>query len=234
MFDAYGQIGIGSPSWLVKTIGERAYKEVFSCLGNIHNIGRLLDIGCGNGEKKVVIPENAHYIGMDHPTTLHEKSFIDIFATADDIPFTSNSFDTVLCTGVLEHLEEPFCAISEAFRILRPGGYAIYSAPLFWHIHEEPRDFYRYTRYGLEHLFKKAGFKLVRVDPLSGFWVTAGTMFNYYISLFYRWPLRPVLKNLIVINNLLCGFLDRHHKTPQFTWMYLVVARKPGTEEKQS
>ena len=86
-------------------------------------------------------PYVTEHVGLDHENTLHNKSKIDLFGTAYDIPAEVEHFDTFLCTAVFERLEEPDKAIREAKRILKKGGYAIYTVPLFWHIHEEPRDF---------------------------------------------------------------------------------------------
>jgi SAM-dependent methyltransferase len=80
---------------------------------------------------------------------------------------------------VLEHLEEPEAAIRECHRVLRPGGTAIYTVPFIWHLHEEPRDFFRYSKYGLRYLFEKVGFEIVELRALSGFWVTFGQLFVY-------------------------------------------------------
>lgn len=123
--------------------------------------GKLIDIGCGNKPYYSRIESFiSDYIGLDHSETIHDKSKIDLFGSAYNVPIQSAYFDTVFCTEVLEHLEEPDKAIKETNRILKTGGYAIYSMPLFWHLHEEPRDFYRYTKYGLKYLFEKNGNKV--------------------------------------------------------------------------
>lgn len=53
MFKAYNRIFLFSPSWLVKWIGEKEYKKRFK----IYKPKSLLDIGCGSGEKKSIIPD---------------------------------------------------------------------------------------------------------------------------------------------------------------------------------
>ncbi len=118
--------------------------------------GIIIDIGCGEKPLKNISTQYVtKHIGVDHQDTLHDKSNIDRFGTAYDIPAKDGKFDSAICTAVLEHLEETDKAIKEADRVLKKGGYAIYSVPLFWHLHEEPRDFYRYTKYGLRYLFEK-------------------------------------------------------------------------------
>lgn len=192
--------------------------------------GSLLDIGCGTKPYKGLLsPFVNKHIGVDHEETFHDKSNIDLFGTAYKIPCDNESFDSTICTAVLEHLEEPEEALRECNRVLKPGGIAIYSVPFFWHLHEEPRDFYRYTKYGLKHLFEKTGFELIEITPLSGFWVTFGQLFVYNIYRFHRGPLRylPIIPALGLGIQGVSYVLDRIDKSEQWTWMYMVVARKP-------
>ncbi len=227
----YNHVSVFSPSWLVKRIGEREYQQAFLR----YKPTNLLDIGCGAGEKKTVIPKAVKYTGIDYPGTPHPTSDIDIFCSAYTIPIKNDSFDFVFCTGVLEHLEEPEAAIKEAYRLLQPSGYALYTIPLYWHLHEEPRDFYRYTKYGIKYLFEKAGFKIIELKPLSGFWITFGSELNYYLSLLCKIPVLTYLIQLIImLNNFLFLFLEKLDRrlnpaSERWTWMYLVVAMKEHT-----
>ena len=65
------------------------------------------------------------------------------------------SFDIVSSTSVLEHVCEPWNAIKEMVRVLKPGGYLHISAPFSWRFHPDPIDFYRYTPLALEYLVGK-------------------------------------------------------------------------------
>ena len=167
---------------------------------------------------------------MDHENTFHDKTNIDLFGTAYEIPCKDESFDSALCSAVLEHLEEPESAIRECYRILKKDGYTIYSIPFIWHIHEEPRDFYRYSKYGIRYLFEKVGFEIIELNALSGFWVTFGQLFVYNLYRLNRGPLRWF--KIIPITGLLIQgivyLLDKIDKTEQWTWMYMVVAKKSG------
>ena len=110
---------------------------------------------------------------------------------------------------------------------------AVYSVPFIWHIHEEPRDFYRFSKYGLEYIFKKAGFEVLELKPLSGFWATFGQLLTYYIQRFRRGPLRwfYVVDGLGLLIQLIAYGLDRLDKAEQWTWMYMVAAKKPGVSD---
>jgi SAM-dependent methyltransferase len=74
----------------------------------------------------------------------------DIVADATTMEcFRSESFDAVFMMEVLEHIPAPQRALSEVRRVLRPDGYLFLSAPFLFEIHDDPGDFYRYTRNGL-------------------------------------------------------------------------------------
>ena len=61
------------------------------------------------------------HVGLDHIETFHDKTNIDLFGTAYEIPAKDNSFDSAICTAVLEHLEEPELALKECYRVLNKG-----------------------------------------------------------------------------------------------------------------
>lgn len=224
----YKKYPISSPAYLVARIAGEHIKD----RARRYFSGKLIEIGCGDKTKRYLVGEYVDcHIGLDHEDSPHDKSNIDLVGSAYEIPQNDESFDCVLSTAVLEHLEDPQRALYEAYRVLKPGGYAIYTAPFFWHLHEEPRDFYRYTKFGLEYLFKTAGFEIVEIKPLSGFWITFGSELNYYISDFKLGPLKYAAKFLIAVNNIVFLIINKidqkiHRGTDKWTWMYMVVAKK--------
>ncbi len=193
--------------------------------------GRMLDIGCGPKPfARLLKPYLSEHIGVDHDGSLHDRANVDLDGTAYAIPAPDATFDSALCSAVLEHLEEPEAALRECLRLLKPGGHAVYTAPFIWHVHEEPRDFYRYSCYGLDYLFRKAGFEIVQIKALSGFWITFGQLFVYNMHRFNVGPLRW-LRIVDAIGLLVQGtayVFDRIDRSERWTWMYLVVARKPA------
>lgn len=88
-----------------------------------HFTGKLVDIGCGTKPyRKLLTSFVQEHCGVDHHATFHDKSNIDRFGTAYEIPADDGEFDCALCTAVLEHLEEPEKALRECHRVLRGGG----------------------------------------------------------------------------------------------------------------
>ncbi|MCX6113157.1 MAG: class I SAM-dependent methyltransferase [Proteobacteria bacterium] len=191
--------------------------------------GIMLDIGCGNKPyESVFAPYIEKHIGLDHQDSLHGLSRVDIIATAYNTTLPDKSVDTILCTDVLEHIERPWDAVKEMYRVLKPGGYLILTVPLFWHLHEEPRDFYRYTKHGLTYLLESSEFEIVELKPFSGFLVTFGQELVYFLlrfrrGFFFRW----IIDTLSFLIQLCSYFLNRFDRSYQFTFDYLAVARKP-------
>lgn len=226
--------------WLVYHVGDRALKEALDRIlppeGQAGRgggrAGLLLDIGCGTKPYEPLTRGRvARHVGVDHPASLHGNRAVDVASNAYDLPFRDGTFDVVLCSSVLEHLEEPEAALRAAARVLAPGGHAVYATPFIWHIHEEPRDFYRYSRYALEHLFAKAGFEDIEVRALSGFWVTFGQLFVHQLYRLQRGPMRwiPVIPLVGMAVQLLALALDKLDRAPgarKWTWAYMTTARR--------
>ncbi|MBI2837639.1 MAG: class I SAM-dependent methyltransferase [Acidobacteria bacterium] len=216
--------------WLVGYLADRTYTEFRDKCRYIS--GRLIDIGCGEKPSESLwAPVVSEHIGVDHEGTCHDRSKIDIFGSAYSIPVADASFDSAICTAVLEHLEEPELAIRECHRVLKPGGTAIYAVPFIWHLHEAPRDFFRFSKFGLEYLFTKVGFEIVELRALSGFWATFGQLLVYNLYRLNRGPLRwlRIIDALGIMLQLFAYCLDRIDTTYDWTWMYVVVARKKSS-----
>ena len=115
-----------------------------------------------------------------------EDRFIDEKNPGKDtheIQFPSGHFDIVVTTKyIMEHVSEPQKVVDEFSRVLKPGGEAFIVAPHIRRQHQKPWDFYRYTEFALERLFRKAGFREITITPTNGFMATAA----YYAYFFER------------------------------------------------
>jgi SAM-dependent methyltransferase len=133
---------------------------VSECLGYLQ--GRVLDVGCGQKPFAPLLPPSVtQYIGID----VAANSAADVRASALSLPFSDGAFDGVLCTEVLEHLSDPDGAVREFYRVLKPGGTLLASAPQTYWLHEAPHDYFRFTRFGLEQILRRNRFELKLIQP---------------------------------------------------------------------
>ncbi len=212
-----------SKNWLVWRIGRRHVASVAHFI-----TGTVLDIGCGEQPLRPIVADRATRIwGIDHPKTLHSDSWINVFGTALSLPFREDSIDSAVCFQVLEHVPEPLVLLREARRVIRPGGYLILTAPHIWNVHEAPNDFFRYTRYGLQHLFTQARFEVVEIRPMAGYFVTAAARFCYFLAHFDRWGLQILVKPAYFLIQSIGWLLDKIYCDTTETWNYLAVGRVP-------
>src|ERR1035441_6625058 len=75
------------------------------------------------------------------------------------------SFDFIVCTEVLEHTLNPFDAVREIRRLLKPGGLLFGTTPLNFRIHGPLPDCWRFTEHGLRALLKK--FEIVELGQVE-------------------------------------------------------------------
>lgn len=122
------------------------YPERFDDLiANAPDDGLILD--CGSGDRSHPDPRviNFEYSRFRSP---------DVFGDGHKLPFQDNSFDLILSQAVIEHLFDPFTAVSEIFRVLKPGGTVYAESAFMQPLHAVPYHFFNTTAWGLERLFK--------------------------------------------------------------------------------
>ena len=71
------------------------------------------------------------------------------------LPYADGEFDYVVSDQVIEHVEgNPYAAIAESFRVLKPGGWAVHTTCFMNPMHGAPGDFWRFTPDALRLLCK--------------------------------------------------------------------------------
>ena len=97
--------------------------------------GEVLDLGCGSGTLAIAIaaaPGLHRVTGIDGDPEILDMARAKpgsnaiewVEGLADELPFDDGSFDRVVTSLLLHHLEPPVkrAALAEARRVLRPGG----------------------------------------------------------------------------------------------------------------
>ena len=192
--------------------------------------GQMLDIGCGVKPYRAMLAGVTTYIGIERPGTLSKSTVVDVWADGLALPFGAASFDSVLCSEVLEHVPEPARLFAEAARVLRPGGTLVLTTPQTWGLHEEPYDYYRFTRYGLEHLARGSGLTVLSITPTCGTFATVGqrlsSFFFYTTGAVRVLPLNLLVRPFLGLGQLLAVALDELRGRRGDPLDHVLVARK--------
>lgn len=177
-----------------------------------------------------------------HPQVLNLDIFpgehIDLVGVAEAIPAEDNAFKVVVTQEVLEHVEHPFQAAKEIYRVLQPGGILYCQLPFIIGYHPGPTDFWRFTREGIASLLTQAGLEIeeqgIAVGNGTGFYRVLvefmATLFSVFLPFLY-----PVLKALFAILFYPIKWLDfifsYSEQCDRIPGGYYVIARKMDCNE---
>ena len=101
---------------------------------------RILDLGCRAGAFTRSFLDGNHVVGLDvDRVALEAAAKLGIETVLADVeaelPFPDASFDAVIAGELLEHVRYPAAVLSEARRVLRPGGVFVGSVPNIYNLH---------------------------------------------------------------------------------------------------
>ena len=142
-------------------------KEIASYCHGRH--GKILDLGGGQPFMKHMAKYKNLFDGLEYLVVDNVAKYEpDVVADITQLPMEDNFADAIVCKAVLEHVPEPHKAVSEIYRVLKPGGKAFIYVPFLYSYHgnNDYKDYYRYTRDGLEFLFKD--FSTVEIVSVRG------------------------------------------------------------------
>lgn len=190
---------------------KRRAKEVIKGL-DLQKRERVLDVGCGNGYylsllNRLGLDLDLVGIDIDKPALVDAAIFIGdkkvklVLSDASKIPFPNNSFDKVVMSEVIEHVNDEDKVLKEVYRVLKKNGrfclttcnieYPFFWDPVNWilqhffktHIKEGfwagiwNQHTRLYQRESIEKMVKKHGFKIKKSAALTSWCIP----FNHYI-----------------------------------------------------
>jgi SAM-dependent methyltransferase len=135
-----------------------------------HARGHLADFGCGKVPLYGMYRSRVDQVTcIDWPQSLHGVDHIDVAADLNQpLSLPANSFDTILSSSVLEHIWDHGTFWDAMVRTLRPGGKVILIVPFVYGLHEEPHDYFRWTRHALARACEERGLNVRELDPYGG------------------------------------------------------------------
>lgn len=218
-------VSIFSPDKLIKDLQWDYLSEASK-----YAYGKLLDVGCGKMPYKMIfLPRVRAYTGIDKRSDIANiKS--DFLKTK----IKSESYNTVLCTQVLEHTPDPQRFLRKISKILTKKGVLILTVPFTGNLHEVPHDYYRFTPYVLEYMLKKEKFEILYIMA-EGNWISSiGLELISYLEptfnkFFLKYPKRLLQLCILIIVRTLSFLPERFTKKKYSAINYIAVARKLAT-----
>lgn len=207
----------------IETFTQKAAKK-------IPKNARVLDAGAGP------CPYRHFFSHTSYEATdfVDPHKILDFTCSLDKIPKPSNSYDALLSTEVLEHVEYPQKVMDEMYRVLKKGGKLFLTTPQGWMIHQAPYNYYYFTKYGLESLLKNAGFKKYSIRPMGGYFKVLADLLRFN-SLAEQWRKNkiiyfPLALIDVVLFKIIASFilfhLDFIDRKKDWTMGYTVEATK--------
>lgn len=186
--------------------------------------GHVLDLGCGTQPYRDLVP--GQVTGADISPGPHVDVIIPRMGAW---PFEDGEFDSLLCTQVLEHAQEPAVILGEIQRVLRPGGTVVLSAPFMYHEHGSPDDYWRFSRHGLRRAVGDV-LTVERVITQGGVGTILGTEILAWLETSLPAVVRGLLAPMLILAaglvNVTGAALDRADQTGLFYGNVLVIARR--------
>lgn len=188
----------------------------------------VVDAGAGEGNYRGFFKDHL-YVGLDLGIgdMQWDYSRLDVVGDLSALPFRDAAFDGAINIVTLEHVKEPARVMEEIGRVLRPQGRLLVVVPHEWEVHQEPHDYFRYTRHGMRYLLERAGFSDIAIEPVGGYFrLLARRLLNGLQFFPGLWM--PVAAIFFAPPALLLPLLDSLDKRRNFTLGYICTARKPS------
>ena len=173
-------------------------QAILSCTSYLR--GRCLDVGCGDQPYRSLLLhppfEISELLGLDRASDRCQHTPPDLVWMEGKIPLPDDSFDSAICTEVLEHCPNPREILAEVHRVLKPGSTLLITVPFLWPLHEVPHDWCRYTPFALSHLLESAGFVVCELRSLGGYDRSLAQMLGLWLR---RRPMNRYLRAALTL-----------------------------------
>jgi 2-polyprenyl-3-methyl-5-hydroxy-6-metoxy-1,4-benzoquinol methylase len=156
--------------------------------------GKLLDVGCGNGQFLATMQELGWEVTGVEPDGEAAKVALERFGLSvhegalEEVAFPDDTFDAITMSHVVEHLPDPISTISECRRLLKKGGRLVMTTPNIeslghrlyreaWRGLEVPRHLFLFSPTTLRACVERSGLQVLdlRTTTRSARWMWAAS-----------------------------------------------------------
>lgn len=189
----------------------------------------FLDAGAGDCRYKPYF-SHVNYIALDLCFVDKEYGELNTIGDLQSLPFKNEVFDSILCTQVLEHVKDPYKILCEFNRVLKPQGRLFLTVPQNASEHEIPFDYFRFTRFGLQSLLESAGFKVIFINYMGGYFWYIGNILRELPDYITKSKILKIFFNIFfkICVPLVCFYLDKFDKIRNYTINYSSHCVKRG------
>lgn len=186
--------------------------------------GKILDLASGKIRPSyyrfLKVDKNAKIVSVD----ISDKRKPDIKANLEKpFPFKDKEFDNVFCFNLLEHIFNYRNVINESFRVLKNNGKLIGTIPFLGSVHNDPDDYFRYTKSTLEKVFKEAGFQETKIEALGYGPFSVG---YYMIAFLFPRIIRTIPLFFSIFLDKIIFKLNKKHGREKYVLMYYFECQK--------
>ena len=135
---------------------------------------KVLNIGSGGEIQNYLKKKFKQVYNIDIDKRRNPDQVIDI-CKIEQLKKLSFKPNLVCMFEVLEHTKDPVVAIKNLHNIIDEKTFVMFSSPFIFHIHDEPEDYFRFTKYGLKNIFKD--FDKVEINSRNGWFETILVLF---------------------------------------------------------
>ena len=187
--------------------------------------GKVLDVGGKKDSKRGCFRPPLDDVEIWEYLNIDKNTNPDYICSADNILIDDESFEMILLTEVLEHLENPIKVLNECKRILKKDGKLIATIPFLYALHADPYDFQRWTNVKIRMELKKLGFKNIKIESMGSLFAVTYDLFH--ISLNKESKNRHAIKNKL-IRRLIMPILAKLFLSLDIKYMYKSKAITTG------
>lgn len=161
---------------IVPTLTWQANPQVYTLVHSLPPDAQIIDLGAGGRRL------GPNVVTMDFDEGVDADLHGDITKTS----FPDGTFDLVIATGVLEHVEDDRALLREMTRLAKPGGLVHIEVPFMQQYHDDPIDCRRLTQPGLARFMKGFGLEPISGGVHIGPTVAVLTLTAYWLSMLFE------------------------------------------------